>query len=87
METLNTPVSACRYCQFYKPTGRRGGSCQMLGVSVQSGWKACHLGTTKFSPLSESYPPAKSYETLTPSPIEKPVRELSELPPQKFNYS
>lgn len=59
MQSLNTTVSACKYCQYYKPTGRRGGNCEMLGVSVQGGWKGCHLGTTPFSAGYETY---ESYE-------------------------
>ncbi|WP_036480562.1 hypothetical protein [Myxosarcina sp. GI1] len=41
-------TSACRFCRYYKPVGRRGGSCQMLGVPVQSSWKACALATPPF---------------------------------------
>lgn len=53
MKAAHPPVSACRYCQFYKPIGRRGGSCEMLGVSVQGVWKGCHLGITQFQPSGE----------------------------------
>ena len=49
MKPFPPPISACRYCQFYKPLGRRGGSCEMLGVSVQGGWKGCHLGVLQFA--------------------------------------
>ncbi len=50
MKTLDSSVSvsACRYCQYYNPTGRRGGSCQMLNVSVQPSWKACPLSSPQF---------------------------------------
>lgn len=50
MKTLDSsvPVSTCRYCQHYNPTGRRGGSCQMLNVSVQATWKACPLSSPQF---------------------------------------
>ena len=48
MKTLNSPVSACRYCQFYNPMGRRGGCCQTLGVTVQGGWQGCQLGIPQF---------------------------------------
>lgn len=52
MTTLNTPTS-CRYCQYYKPLGRRGGACEMLNVSVQGAWKGCHLAMPLFKPLQE----------------------------------
>ena len=41
-------TSNCRYCRFYQPEGRRGGSCQMLGVPVQSSWKACTFASSPF---------------------------------------
>lgn len=42
-------TSACRYCRYYKPEGRRGGSCQMLGAPVQSHWQACSLAASPFT--------------------------------------
>lgn len=51
MKTLNCSVSACRYCQYYNPIGRRGGTCNVLNVSVQGEWKACRLASEQF-PLS-----------------------------------
>ncbi|MEM7591481.1 MAG: hypothetical protein AAF383_08165 [Cyanobacteria bacterium P01_A01_bin.83] len=48
MSQINFSTSACRYCRFYEPHGRRGGDCQMLGVSVQSNWKACALASSPF---------------------------------------
>ena len=48
MKEMNCATSACRYCRFYNPEGRRGGSCQMLGVPVQSNWKACSLASPPF---------------------------------------
>ena len=48
MKEINFSTSACRYCRFYKPEGRRGGSCQMLGVPVQSSWKACAFSSPPF---------------------------------------
>ena len=41
-------TSACRYCRFYQSQGRRGGSCQKLGVPVESNWKACTLASSPF---------------------------------------
>ncbi|MGF1480091.1 MAG: hypothetical protein ACFB4I_11450 [Cyanophyceae cyanobacterium] len=50
-EIYLTPActSACRYCRFYRPEGRRGGTCQRLGVPVQANWKACSLGSPPFT--------------------------------------
>ncbi|MBE9044394.1 hypothetical protein IQ255_08250 [Pleurocapsales cyanobacterium LEGE 10410] len=45
---FSTSNSNCRYCRFYQPQGRRGGCCQMLGVPVQSSWKACTLASSPF---------------------------------------
>lgn len=53
MKTLNTVTSACRYCQYYKPEGRRGGLCQQLGVPVRGGWGACSLALPAFAPSWE----------------------------------
>ena len=50
MNAPNFLTSTCRYCQCYKPEGRRGGMCQMLGVSVQSKWQACNLALPAFAP-------------------------------------
>ena len=41
-------TSACRYCGFYNPQGRRGGSCQRLGVPVEGNWKACAFASHPF---------------------------------------
>lgn len=48
MKEINFSTSACRYCRFYKPEGRRGGSCNMLGVPVQSNWEACAFASPPF---------------------------------------
>ena len=48
MNEINFTTSACRYCRFYESQGRRGGSCQMLGVPVQSSWEACSLASSPF---------------------------------------
>ena len=44
----NISTSACRYCRFYQSQGRRGGSCEKLGVPVESNWKACTLASSPF---------------------------------------
>ncbi|MBV8885241.1 MAG: hypothetical protein JO235_14770 [Chroococcidiopsidaceae cyanobacterium CP_BM_RX_35] len=50
MKPLNFLTSACRYCRFYQPEGRRGGVCLSLGVPVQGCWKACVLAKPPFAP-------------------------------------
>lgn len=49
MKTANSLTSACRYCRYYQPEGRRGGMCDQLGVPVQSNWTACALATPPFT--------------------------------------
>jgi hypothetical protein len=48
MEETNILNWSCRHCRYYQPEGRRGGSCQQLGVSVDSKWKACTLASFPF---------------------------------------
>lgn len=48
MKEIDFSTSVCRYCRFYSPEGRRGGSCEMLGVTVQGSWKACTLASSPF---------------------------------------
>lgn len=48
MNETNISASTCRFCRFYQPEGRRGGACQMLGVPVESSWKACALAASPF---------------------------------------
>lgn len=50
MKSINSCTSACRYCRFYQPEGRRGGMCQQLGAVVQGSWKSCSLATPAFTP-------------------------------------
>jgi hypothetical protein len=54
MKTTNCLTSACRYCRFYNPEGRRGGSCQQLSVPVEANWKACSLALPPFTSAWES---------------------------------
>ncbi|MDY7015207.1 MAG: hypothetical protein SVX43_16745 [Cyanobacteriota bacterium] len=42
-------MSSCRCCHYYKPEGRRGGTCQQLGVPVRGCWKACSIGVPALS--------------------------------------
>jgi hypothetical protein len=48
MKPCAASVPACRHCRHYVPEGRRGGSCQILNVVVQSSWKACALAIPPF---------------------------------------
>jgi hypothetical protein len=48
MKSIKSCTSACRYCSFYQPEGRRGGMCQQLGVLVQASWKSCNLAHPVF---------------------------------------
>lgn len=53
MATSTALVSACRFCQYYTPEGRRGGQCKKLGAAVESHWKSCSLAIPAFSPSWE----------------------------------
>lgn len=55
MKTTNLFNSTCRYCRYYSPEGRRGGSCQKLDVPVESSWKACTLAAPPFTYVKESF--------------------------------
>lgn len=52
----NKCASACRYCRFYHPEGRRGGMCEQLNVSVQGSWKSCSLAVPAFRDTWEIVP-------------------------------
>ncbi|MEG3988158.1 hypothetical protein QUA13_13575 [Microcoleus sp. S28C3] len=54
MSNVNVGLS-CRHCRYYEQHGHRGGNCQMLGVAVHGGWKACPLLVPPFAPSWE-YP-------------------------------
>ncbi len=54
MSAPNCFASACRYCRYFTPEGRRGGNCQQLGVPVQGKWKACCLAIPPFAPSWEN---------------------------------
>jgi len=43
----------CRYCRHYRPEGRRGGHCGLLGAHVQGDWTACRLAVPPFAPSWE----------------------------------
>lgn len=66
MKQMKSLTSACKYCRYYKPEGRRGGFCQQLGAPVLGNWKACSLAIPPFAPSWEnleevwSLPPSTS---------------------------
>jgi hypothetical protein len=81
MKTTNCLTTVCRFCRYYRPEGRRGGTCAQLGVPVQAYWKACALAVSPFatawqdidevvgwdSPLTFKYP-EKHLSTIDNSP-------------------
>jgi hypothetical protein len=68
MKSLNLPTSACRYCRYYQPEGRRGGCCQTLGAPVQGNWKACQLAIPAFGSAWEGIEGLEEMVFLSGSP-------------------
>ena len=68
MKSLNLPTSACRYCRYYQPEGRRGGCCQILGAPVQSNWKACDFAIPAFGSAWEGIEKIEKIVVLSSSP-------------------
>lgn len=68
--------SSCRHCRHYVHEGRRGGQCEQLNVSVQSGWDACVLSQAIFldAPIMFPIVTCKSPEhcTVERNPCETP---------------
>jgi hypothetical protein len=56
MKALEGNISSCRHCHFYQGEGRRGGSCQKLGVPVQGSWSVCPLAAPPFKPSWQNLP-------------------------------
>jgi hypothetical protein len=71
MKAINCLTSACKYCRYYQPEGRRGGVCQQLGTPVEANWKACRLALPPFAPswerLEESWSLSSETKILTTS--------------------
>ncbi len=80
MKTTNFLTSSCRHCRYYQTEGRRGGTCQQLGVPVQAHWKACTLAAHPFTSAWESLEDVVHLEnsfTMTCS-IEQVIADTSE---------
>ena len=77
MKKNNFSTSACRYCRFYEPEGRRGGSCQKLGVPVQSSWKACYLASHPFENTLEKL--ENIFQLETSISLDSPARIVSRV--------
>ena len=87
MKDTQFSTSVCRFCRFYQPEGRRGGSCQKLGVPVESSWEACSLASSPFDTTLkkledvfqlETSIPLNSYVVLASTVVNLEVKE--ELP-------
>jgi hypothetical protein len=88
MKTNMAVRLACRYCRHYAPEGRRGGTCQKLGVQVRGSWTACSLVQPSFSPVSEVNPPildetilAGSVTPVSYPPVPHPILAKSSQVP------
>ena len=78
MNEIDTSTSVCRFCRFYEPEGRRGGSCQKLGVSVQSSWQACSLAASPFETTLTKLETIFQLKTTIPSSSAKLAADLWE---------
>lgn len=76
MKKIDFSTSACRYCRFYEPEGRRGGSCQLLGVPVDSSWKACNFASPPFETTLEKLENILQLETSIA--LDSPKRVISQ---------
>ncbi len=66
MKNIKYLTSACKYCRYYQPQGRRGGMCQQLGAPVQASWKACSFALPPFAPSWEKLEDVWSLPDATP---------------------
>gem|GEM_PF-905783 len=82
MKPLNFFTSACRYCRFYQPEGRRGGVCLSLEVPVQGSWKACALAKPPFTSTWEGLEGMIKWSSDDPRvlPVSQPL--VSRLEPR-----
>ncbi|MEN9568214.1 MAG: hypothetical protein RLZZ69_3410 [Cyanobacteriota bacterium] len=77
MKERNFSTSACRFCRFYESEGRRGGSCQMLGVPVQSSWKACNFACSPFDTTLQKL--EDIFQLETPIALDSPERIIPQI--------
>lgn len=73
MKSLSLPISACRYCRYYQPEGRRGGMCQILEVPVHGNWKACALAIPTFASAWEALEEMMMLPDVSPLLASSPV--------------
>lgn len=87
MKSVKDAISACRHCRFYHSEGRRGGSCQQLGVPVQGSWKSCSLAVQPFASQWDNWTGIVSQHLSNPdsqpvaAEISLPKVALSEIEP------
>lgn len=67
MKNTKFSASACKYCRYYNPEGRRGGQCQQLGAPVLGSWKACSLALPPFAPSWETLEDVWSLPEMKPT--------------------
>jgi hypothetical protein len=67
MKSIKFSASACKYCRYYNPEGRRGGQCQQLGAPVLGSWKACSLALPPFAPSWETLEDVWSLPEVKPT--------------------
>ncbi|HEY9872049.1 MAG TPA: hypothetical protein V6D12_01360 [Candidatus Obscuribacterales bacterium] len=80
MSNANIGRLGCRHCRYYRPSGQRGGQCQMLGVPVRGAWSACSLVVSPFAPSWEKPPESRREQSqlLQSQPL------VSAMPPAEF---
>lgn len=84
MKQIKFLTSACKYCRYYQPEGRRGGVCQQLGAPVRGSWKACSLALPPFAPSWESLEdvwslPESGLASGLSKPVLVPVEETAKI--------
>jgi hypothetical protein len=78
MNQIPLLTSACRSCRHFTPEGRRGGTCQQLGVPVQASWKSCSLAVPAFASNWDSLKKLELWgTTILPEII--PLTEMKEV--------
>lgn len=66
MTSSNACASACKFCRYYQPEGRRGGICHQLSAPVKAAWKACALAMPAFASPWETLEEAWNLPNLPP---------------------